>query len=85
MGCTRQFRFAAGVSVANAEMTLHLAMFAVEGLIGRVAVHLDARYLVDLDGNAIAIDGRTLAGQLLIRIYAGLLLREIGEAAFEIV
>ncbi len=80
-----QFRFAPGVSVPNIEMTLHLAMFAVEGLIGRVAVQLDARYLVDGDGKTISIDGGTLAGQLLIRIYAGLLNREIGDAAFEIV
>lgn len=84
MNDPRQFRFAPSVSIPNIEMTLHLAMFAVEGLIGRVAVHLDARYRVEMDGNAITIDGGTLAGQLLIRIFAGLLHREIGDSAFEI-
>ncbi|CAN5266029.1 hypothetical protein BH11PLA2_BH11PLA2_37010 [soil metagenome] len=84
MGNATRFRFTPGVSVVSTELTLHLAMFAVEGLVGRVAVRLDTRYAMDVERNVIAIDCRTFVGQLVTRVFAGLLLREIGETAFDI-
>ncbi len=41
-----QFALRPGVPIRDVEETLHLAMFAVEGLTGRVRVSLDANYLV---------------------------------------
>lgn len=76
------FAFEPHVPLADAEMSLHLAMFAVEGLAGRVRVRLDASYQVDAENHVIRIDGNTRVGQMIARVFAGLLLREYGEDAF---
>jgi hypothetical protein len=78
------FVFEPHVPLAEAEMSLHLAMFAVEGLAGRVQVRLDANYQVDADKHVIAIDGSNRVGQMIAHVFAGLLLREFGEDAFHI-
>ena len=57
-----QFVFNPRVSLQEAEMSLHLAMFAVEGLIGRVRVCLDANYHLDESKRAIVIATRRHAG-----------------------
>lgn len=78
------FVFEPHVPLAEAEMSLHLAMFAVEGLAGRVQVRLDGNYQVDGEGHAIAIDGSNRVGQMIACVFGGLLLREFGEDAFHI-
>jgi hypothetical protein len=79
-----QFVFEPEVSLADAEMTLHLAMFAIEGLAGRSQVRLDANYRVDADKHTIAVDGSNRVGQMIVRVFAGFLLREFGESAFQV-
>jgi hypothetical protein len=76
------FAFERHVPLAAAEMSLHLAMFAVEGLVGRVRVRLGANYVLDENSHAIDIDGDKCVTQLVARVFAGLLLREFGEDAF---
>jgi len=78
------FVFDPDVSLTEAEMSLHLAMFAVEGLIGRVRVRLDATYHVDKLGHAIVVETSNTAGRLIVRVFTALLLREIGEYAFSV-
>ena len=77
-----QFVFDPDVSLAEAEMSLHLAMFAVEGLIGRARVRLDAEYEIDVIGRAIVVNTNSATGRLIVRVFTALLLREIGEHAF---
>jgi len=77
-----RFSFEPTVALGDAEMSLHLAMFAVEGLIGRVPVRLDARYQLDQPGHAIVVDTGKAAGRMIVRVFTGLLLREFGEDAF---
>ena len=77
-----QFVFDPDVALAEAEMSLHLAMFAVEGLIGQARVRLDAQYEIDTIGRAIVIDINSTTGRLVARVFTALLLREIGEQAF---
>jgi hypothetical protein len=77
-----RFAFEPTVSLAEAEMSLHLAMFAAEGLVGRVRVRLDATYQVDNARHAIVVDTRNATGRLIVRVFTALLLREIGEHAF---
>jgi hypothetical protein len=84
MGGSILFVFEPHVPLAEAEMSLHLAMFAVEGLAGRVQVRLDANYQVDADKHVIAIDGGNRVGQMIAHVFAGLLFREFGEDAFHI-
>jgi len=84
MGGSFLFTFEPHVPLADAEMSLHLAMFALEGLAGRVRVRLDASYQVDAENHVIRIDGSTRVGQMIARVFAGLLFREFGEDAFHI-
>jgi hypothetical protein len=78
------FIFEPHVPLADAEMSLHLAMFAVEGLAGRAQVSLDGNYQIDADKHVIAIDGGNRVGQMIARVFAGLLFREFGEHTFRI-
>lgn len=75
------FAFERHCPLAAAEMSLHLAIFAVEGLVGQVRVRMGVRYVLDEDEHAIVIDGGRV-GQMVARVFAGLLLRELGEGAF---
>lgn len=79
-----QFCFRPSVPLGEAEMTLHLAHFAAEGLAGPVRVQLDSNTLVDRPSRSIFIDESTIVGWLIARIFAGLLVREFGEAAFQV-
>ena len=81
---TIQFVFEPDVSLAEAEMSLHLAMFAVEGLIGRVRVRLEAKYHLDESNRTISIDTRVPVGRMIAQVFTGLLLREFGESAFHV-
>lgn len=76
------FRFRPGIPIRDVEETLHLAMFAVEGLAGRVRVGLDANYLVDEPSRSVLIDEGSLVGWLIARVFAALLAREFGEPSF---
>ncbi len=76
------FTFEPHVPLVDAEMSLHLAMFAVEGLAGRAQVRLNASYQIDAASRAIRIDGSTRVGQMIARVFTGFLLREYGEDAF---
>lgn len=78
------FSFEPPVSMADAEMSLHLAMFAVEGLAGPVQVRLDSNYEIDVENRAIAISSANRVGRTIARVFAGLLHREIGEDAFHV-
>ena len=71
-----QFVFDPDVSLAEAEMSLHLAMFAVEGLIGRARVRLDAKYHIDEANHAIVVDTRSAAGRVIVRVSPRCLMRK---------
>lgn len=77
-----RFTFSPNIDLHEVENTLHLAVFAVEGLVGRVRVGLDTDCLVDEPGRSILIDEATFAGWLIARVFAALLAREFGEKAF---
>src|SRR5262245_36722908 len=82
MGGSVLFVFEPHIPLADAEMALHLAMFAVEGLAGHVQVRLEGKYQLDTDKHAISIDANNRVGRMIARVFAGLLLREFGEGAF---
>ena len=83
---TREYRFhfEPRVSLAEAEMSLHLAMFAIEGLIGRARVRLSARYYIDEHDQTIVVNACKSVGRMIARVFTGLLLREFGEDAFSV-
>ena len=77
-----RFQFESDVPLEEAEMSLHLAIFAIEGLWGQARVRLDAGYVLDKEGHALVIDGTHEVGSTLVRVFTGLILREFGEDAF---
>jgi hypothetical protein len=83
-GPAYRFDFDGEIPIAEAELTLHLAVFAVEGLFGQARVRLDAGYHLDEPRRAIIVDGGTEVGRALVRVFASLLLREFGEQAFTV-
>lgn len=79
-----RFEFQASVPLEEAEMSLHLAMIALEGLFGRAGVRLDARYGLDSPGCALIVDGSTPLGESLVRVFTALLIREFGDDRFTV-
>lgn len=77
-----RFEMDPSVDLAEAEMSLHLAMIALEGLYGPAGVRLDARYCRDEPGRALVVDSSTRVGGTLVRVFAALLLREFGDGGF---
>ena len=79
-----RFTFASDVPLDEAEMTLQLATFAVEGLFGAARVRLECGYQVDPDAHALLVDDTTEVGTAVVRVLTGLLLREFGEDSFRV-
>lgn len=79
-----RFTFSRAVDLAEAEATLHLALYASEGLFGLARVRLECGYRLDAARNAILVDATTEVGSVVTRIFTSLLLREIGEDAFKV-
>ncbi|HEX3999767.1 MAG TPA: hypothetical protein VHX65_14545 [Pirellulales bacterium] len=79
-----RFRLESEVPLDEAEMSLQLATFAVEGLFGVARVRLDLSYHLDEPRQAILIDGTNEVGAAVIRVFTSLLLREFGEDSFKI-
>ncbi|MEZ6100256.1 MAG: hypothetical protein R3E01_14905 [Pirellulaceae bacterium] len=84
MSNTYRFEFQEEVELVDAEMSLHLAMYAVEGLYGAARVRLDVGYHVEEAGRVITVDGSSEVGEAIVRVFANLLLREFGEEAFHV-
>jgi len=79
-----RFDFDPVVPPIEAELTLHLALIAVEGLHGEAKVRMDASYHVDEPRRAIFVDGTTDVGDSLVRVFTRFLTREFGDAAFRV-
>ena len=83
---TNRYRFelSPGVPLMDAELSLHLAMYAVEGLFGEARVRLETSYHVERTQRAIAVDAGTEVGAAIVRVFTRLLGREFGEEAFRV-
>jgi hypothetical protein len=79
-----RFTWEPNVSLNEAELTLHLAGYAVEGLFGQTRVRLDFSYFVDAPRRTIFIDGTTEVGAAIVKVFMGLAFREFGENAFQV-
>jgi len=79
-----RFGFQEDVSLVDAELSLHLAIFAVEGLFGVARVRLDVGYHVDEPRRVIVVDASSEVGEALVRVFANLLLREFGNDSFRV-
>lgn len=79
-----RYTFDRKTPLLDAEMSLHLAMIAIEGLLGQASVHMDASYHVDEPRNVIIVDGTTLVGAAMVRVFTAFLIREFGDSAFTV-
>ena len=79
-----RFEFDEAVPLAEAEMTLHLAIAAVEGLYGAARVRMDVAYKVKPDDHAIVVDASSTAGGSLVEVFTSLALREFGDDAVRV-
>lgn len=79
-----RFEFIPAVSLTEAEMTLHLAVYAAEGVHGEARVRLDVSYRLDQQANAIVVDAGTEVGVTVVRVFAHLLTRQFGEDGFHV-
>ncbi|GIX04602.1 MAG: hypothetical protein KatS3mg114_0471 [Planctomycetaceae bacterium] len=79
-----RFSISPDVPLVEAEMTLHLATFAAEGLFGMARVRLEFSYRVDAARRVILVDGTQEVGAAVVKLFVGLLLREFGEEAFRV-
>jgi hypothetical protein len=80
-----RFEIDKSVPLTEAEMTLQLAMLALEGLYGQAQVRLEARYHLDEGGRALVVEGGNEVGTDLVRVFTALLIREFGEDSFKAV
>jgi hypothetical protein len=81
--CLR-FLLSPEVPLDEVEDTLQLAMFAVEGLVGRIRVRTECDHDMNHLDRVIVIDDCSVVGWLVSRIFAGLLSREFGEHSFRL-
>ena len=81
---TYHFTFKDDVPIDDIEDTLMVAAMAVESLVGRSTLKLDASFRLDKKTRRCTVDASTLAGQHLARILAGLLTQEFSESAFTV-
>lgn len=79
-----RFEFERCVPIREAELSLHLALYAVEGLYGPARVRLESSYHLDEPRGALLVDGTTEVGAALVKIFTSLLLREFGEDRFHV-
>jgi hypothetical protein len=76
------YTFKPDVPLQDVEITLLLALVAVESLHGETQVRLDAEYRIDADRRACIVSVATSVGRDLNRVFAGFARREYGEDAF---
>lgn len=77
-----RFAFRLGVNLTEVEATLHLAILAGEGLFGEARVRMEVAYHLDTPRWVVLLDGRTSAGDAVVRIFTAFITREFGEDAF---
>jgi len=79
-----RFGFVPTVPLTEAELTLHLAIYAAEGLHGEAQVRLEVSYQLDRAANAILVDGGNEVGAALVKVFTHLLIRQFGEDGFQV-
>lgn len=79
-----RFEFQPAIAISEVEMTLHLALYAVEGLFGEARVRLETTYRTDEDHHLVTLDGSTEVGAAIVKVFTRLLIREFGEDSFQV-
>lgn len=78
------FTFSDTVPMAGVDETLLMAVVAAEGIHGRARVRLDVKFATNAEGRTCTVSADSEAGQSVAKIFAELLVLEIGDGAFEV-
>lgn len=78
------FKFGQHAAMNLLEAQLTLAVIAVECMQGKAAVRIGMRYAVKKDKNALVIETSNEAGDAIVRVFTGLLIRGFGETKFKV-
>lgn len=81
---THRFEFNDNIDLEQAEQTLHLTLFGVEGLFGPARVRLEVSYQLELTARVINVSGVTDVSEAVARVFTSYLSREFGEDAFRV-
>ncbi len=79
-----RFEFNEDIDLEQAEQTLHLTLFGVEGLYGPARVRLEVCYELDATAHVITVSGATDVSEAVARVFTSFLSREFGEDAFRV-
>jgi hypothetical protein len=79
-----RYVFTTEVPVGEIEITLLLAILAVEALHGEVQTRLDANHRLNAEQRTCLIDASTAVGRALNRIFARFAACEFGEGAYRV-
>lgn len=81
---TYNFTFEDKAALSDAVETLHLAIFAAEGVHGRAELRRSAAYSIDEGAGTLMVAGATAVARTIMQILSGLLSREFGAGAFTV-
>ena len=79
-----RYRFAGKVRMLEVEETFFLSTFAAEGLYGEARVRLDTGYSMSRQKRCLVIDGSTVVGRAICRIFTALAIKEFGADSFKV-
>jgi hypothetical protein len=79
-----RYAFNPDISIEEVEVSLLLALLAVESLHGETQTCLDTAHAFDAGKRACVIDATTAVGRDLARLFTGFLRREFGDTAFRV-
>ena len=78
------FKFGKCATTDLLEAQVTLAVIAVECMLGKAAVRIGFRYAVKKDKNAVIMETGNEAGDAIVRVFTGLLIRAFGETRFKV-
>lgn len=84
MSAVCRFKFPESFDREDMESQLALAIVATECTFGQPRVRIAAAYCVSRDKPQVAIDVSTEVGEHIAQVFAGLMIRELGEDNFSV-
>ena len=78
------FRFGKAATMDLLEAQITLAVIAVECMAGKAAVRIGFRYAVKKDKWAVVMETGNDAGEAIVRVFTGLLIKAFGENRFKV-
>lgn len=79
-----RYDFRAAVDFEDVEDSVMVALMATEALHGSTGIRLETRFELERLHRRCTVDASTRAGYDFNRIFAGLVIREFGDDAFEV-